>query len=392
METAAKYAIREGIFTNKELVDFLNRYPIERVNELREKLAGQSYYCNNVVALKVLMSYDLRTNSLILSGDPGAGKTSLFTALTKIYQKPYYRLDCYKNMTEKQALYSYNIELQTIRLKLLFDQNPHASAEQINNIYNDIGNVQWGPLGKAYVDDVEDCFILINEIDKVPPEDGFEALLLTYIDEYAFIVKELNKTIHPKTKRNPWIIITSNAGSKHGGSAMDKSGGGVKVLSYPLQRRGTHLYLHSPNMARIYQIIISKCPKLDRKVARQIVLYVARQGFVRRSNDSSTRDLPIRLANSKPEKPIGTSEIIDWAKGLEWLYQQYVGRLDQSILIPEFVALTIERLAKTDSDQNTMMAGLTDDIRQVYECQWNAEVELAELIKEDQGVEIKDEK
>lgn len=382
-----KYALREGIFTNKELMDFLNRYPIAAVNKLRENLAGQNYYCNNVVALKVLMSYELRTNALILSGDAGAGKTSLFIALKNIYKVPSYRLDCYKNMTEKQALYSYNSELQTIRLNLLFAVNPEAGIAEINKIYNDIGNVQWGPLGKAYVDDVDDCFILINEIDKVPPEDGFEALLLTYIDEFAFIVKELNITITPKTTRNPWIIITSNAGTKHGGSAMDKSGGGVKVLSYPLQRRGTHIYLNSPNMARIYQIIINKCPKLHRNVAKQIVLYVARQGFVRRSNDSSTRDLPIRLANSKPEKPIGTSEIIDWAKGLEWLYQQYVDRIDQTILIPEFVALTIERLAKTDSDQNTMMAGLTDDIRQVFESNWDAERELQLLVKEDEGVD-----
>jgi hypothetical protein len=182
-------------------------------------------------------------------------------------------------------------------------------------------------------------------------------------------------------------MITSNAGTQHGGSSMEKGGGGgVKVLSYPLQRRGTHLHLNSPNMGRTYQIVQRYCPNLHEEVVRQIVLYVARLGFIRRSNDSSSRDMPIKLSNSRLEKPIGTSEVIDWAKGLQWLYDKYGDALPKDKLLPEFVALTVERLAKTESDQNTLTVGLTDDIRQIYESNWNAKADLEMLDEEDRGI------
>ena len=368
-------------------MSFLAEYPLEEVNKLRKNLGEVGYQCNNILSLKVLLCEQLRSGSMMLSGDPGAGKTSLFNALIKVYNVASYRLDCYKGIGSEQALYKFNDRIQSIRLEALFRNNPNPSPKEIYDVLYDMQNIVYGPLGKAYTDEVDDCFILINEIDKIPPEEGFEALLLTYIDEYSFIIPELNTLIKPKTKKNPLIVITSNAGSQHGGSALEEGGGnGIKVLSYPLQRRGTHLHLSSPNMARTFNIIQRYCPKLNEKVIRQIVLYVARLGFVRRSNDSSNRDMPIRLSNSKLEKAIGTSEVIDWARGLEWLYTNYKDRLPDDFLIPEFVALTVERLVKTHSDQNTLTVGLTDDIRQVQESKWDLEKDLNVLLEEDRGV------
>lgn len=380
------YSVKETIYSLRELMIFLAEFPLPEVSELRIKLAQEKYFCNNVQALKILICENLRTSAMLLSGDAGAGKTSQATALSRVFDVPLYRQECYKGITGDKALYSFNEEIQKIKLDILFKNNPNPSEDELQKVLYSIGNIQWGTLGKAYVDDVEDCFILINEIDKIPPEEGFEALLLTYIDEFRFFIPELNITIQPKTKRNPLIMITSNAGTQHGGSSMEKAGGGIKVLSYPLQRRGTHFHLSSPNISRTYQIIRNTCPNLTDEVVRHIVLYVARLGFFRRSDDSSSRDLPIKMANSRLEKPIGTSEIIDWAKGLQWLYEKYGDRLPRTQLIPEFVALTVERLAKTESDQNTLITGLTDDIRTIYSSEWDAEKALKLLEEEDRGV------
>lgn len=79
------------------------------------------------------------------------------------------------------------------------------------------------------------------------------------------------------------------------------------------------------------------------------------------------RDSPIGLSPTRLEKPIGTSEIIDWAKSIEWLYSHYHNTpvLQSGVLLAVFVALTMERLVKTESDQNQLLGALTDDIRQV---------------------------
>ena len=384
---------KEGIYTQKELNYFLNLHPIESVNRLREGLALQKYYCNNVLALKLVIDYDLRQRALMFSGDAGAGKTSLALALSKHYQTKLYRLDCYKGITEERAIYKYNQHLQDLKVERLFKHNPNPTDEEINKVLYDFKNVSFGPLGKAFIENNDDCFVLINEIDKIPPEEGFEATLLTYLDEYMFIISELNLEIRPQTKKNPLVMITSNAGTQHGGSSITGSNGdGVKMLSYPLQRRGTHLHLKSPNMARMFQIVSNLAPKLPAKIIKHIILYVARLGFFRNTTDSSMRDSPIGLSQSRLEKPIGTSEIIDWAKSIEWLHLQYqnVPILQKGVLLAVFVALTLERLAKTESDQNQLLSGLTDDIRQVYEAQWDVEKAIEDLQKEDSGIEEKE--
>lgn len=385
--TAANLLFKEGIYTEKELNLFLQQYPITEVVNLRTGLSDQGYFCNNVLALKLVLPYELRTRALIFSGDAGAGKTSLALALARHFDTKLYRLDCYKGITEERAIYRFNKFLQDVKLQQLFSTNPNPTADEINDLLYDYSNISFGPLGKAFVDDNSDAFVLINEIDKIPPEEGFEATLLTYLDEFMFIVSELNLEIRPRTKRNPFIMITSNAGTQHGGSAISGDGDGVKMLSYPLQRRGTHLHLRSPNMPRMFQIISKICPKIDLRIVRQIILYIARIGFFRRVADSSVRDMPISPAASRLEKPIGTSEVIDWCKSIEWLLTQYQStpQLNEPVLLPVIVALTLESLVKTESDQGQLLAFLTDDIRQVYESGWDAEAALNQLLSEDRG-------
>ncbi|RMD76689.1 AAA family ATPase [Candidatus Dojkabacteria bacterium] len=363
-----EYRFEEKSYTEQELILFLENYPIQSVLELQRRLEQVGYFLNSLFTLKVLITERLRTTALMLSGEPGAGKTSLAIALSKAYNVPLYRLECYRGITVEEALYRFNRKLQDIKLELLFRKNPNPSAKEIKETIYDYDCIEFGPLGKAYTDDIDDCFILINEIDKIPPEEGFEAVLLTYIDEYSFLIPELNIKIEAtkKRKKPPLIIITSNAG-KDNSSAASNFLDEIYVISYPLQRRTTHLFLPVPGPSKLFTILRSRLKTLDNEIIRQIIIYLYRVG----ASSFSYEKLPIVTKVTRWEKPPGTSEIIDFALALEFLHETYKHHAFPSHkLIPEFIAICIEKIAKTLSDQRSLLSSLTDDIREVYKCKW----------------------
>jgi MoxR-like ATPase len=136
-------------------------------------------------------------------------------------------------------------------------------------------------------------FVLINELDKIPGQEAFEALLLEYLDEHAITLLETGERIEPAAQKPPHTIITSNAGVV-GASLRDS-------FSYPVLRRGRYIYLPEADSARQYAILRQAAPSLNHTVLRDMVLFVE------------------RASAWKLERPIALSETIMWARSLEWL-------------------------------------------------------------------------
>ena len=265
---------------------------VREAAELREMLRVQRYFIDDQTALTVAVWLEDRSGPLVLEGPPGSGKTSLAKCLAATRSAPLYRLECYKSIGRRQALYDWDERLQEIELKRWVKRHgelPEAAAAVIYQPQLMIAGV----LTRALMDPNPDVFVLINELDKIPDQEAFEALLLEYLDEHAITVPETGERIRAAAEKPPHTIITSNAGV-YGASLRDS-------LSYPVLRRGKYVYLPEADRDRQYAILRQAAPKLNPVVLRDAVLFVE------------------KASQWELQKPIALSETIMWARSLEWL-------------------------------------------------------------------------
>jgi MoxR-like ATPase len=206
---------------------------------------------------------------------------------------PLYRLECYKSIGRREALYDWDERLQEIELKRWVEKNGELPETAARIIYHPQMMIP-GVLTRALRDPHPDVFVLINELDKIPGQEAFDALLLEYLDEHTITLLETGERILPAAQKPPHTIITSNAGVA-GASLRDS-------LSYPVLRRGRYVYLPEADSARQYAILRQAAPSLDHAVLRDIVL------FVQRASDWEL------------EKPIALSETIMWARSKDCAY------------------------------------------------------------------------
>jgi MoxR-like ATPase len=270
----------------------MNKPRLDEIAELKEGLRRQGYFIDDATALTVAVWLEDRSGPLILEGPPGSGKTSLAKCLAAAKGAPLYRLECYKSIGRREALYDWDERLQEIELNRWVKKNGELPETPMSIIYHPQMMIP-GVLTRALGDTNLDIFVLINELDKIPGQEAFEALLLEYLDEHAITVLETGERIRPAAGKPPHTIITSNAGVA-GASLRDS-------LSYPVLRRGKYIYLPEADSVRQYEILRQAAPTLDHLVLRDVVLFVER---------ASAWEL---------EKPIALSETIMWARSLEWL-------------------------------------------------------------------------
>jgi len=136
---------------------------------------------------------------LLLTGEPGTGKTQLAFAIAESLNLKMEILRAKSTFRGEEACYT-----QDTVLRLNDSRFPDAKSGRDVQNFDDY--IIWGPIGRAFRAP-ERTVLLLDEIDKT--ESDVQDNLLDVLEDSEFTIRETNTVV--KAAHKPVIIITSNA-------------------------------------------------------------------------------------------------------------------------------------------------------------------------------------
>ncbi|HEY0162021.1 MAG TPA: MoxR family ATPase [Edaphobacter sp.] len=272
---------------------------------LSSKLSASGYFIDPVMTQVVYLAARLQ-KPLLLEGPAGSGKTQLALSVAAAGNTHIERLQCYRGVTEAQAIGSFDAGLQ--RLYLEFSKGQHENWQSIQANLTGREFFRPGPLMRA-LESERPCVLLIDELDKV--DDGFEALLLEILSAWQLSIPEFGTV---RARSIPFVVLTSNE---------------ERRLGDPIRRRSLYVRVEHPTPELEAEIIASRTPNAETSFHREIA------GIAR------------SFRNYSLEKPPSVSEMIDFARALEVLGTDHVTEEMRDVLLPF--------LAKTEKDRRHLM-------------------------------------
>jgi MoxR-like ATPase len=280
------------------------------VDDLQKNLYRAEYVADQSLSSTLLLMTKLQ-RPLLVEGDAGVGKTEVAKALSKTFDCPLIRLQCYEGLDVNSAVYEWNYQHQLLSIKIGEGKKLSASDK---HIFSEEFLLK-RPLLEA-ISQPRSPVLLIDEIDRADEE--FEAFLLEVLSDFQISIPELG-TI--KASSIPHVILTSN---------------GTRELSDALRRRCLYYYVDYPDFEKELRIVRKRLPEITQQLSSQIVECI-----------QSLRQLDLR------KKP-GIGETLDWAAAL---MQLDVASLNHD---PELIMDSLVCVLKTRDDRNQV----TKDVMQ----------------------------
>ena len=253
----------------------------DSIEDVQDALAEQRYFADRLIATTVFLAAKLG-KPLFLEGEAGVGKTELSKVLAATLGADLIRLQCYEGLDASQALYEWNYPKQLLRIRL--GEAEGASRESIDRELFSEEYLIRRPLLEAITSDRSvPPVLLIDEIDRADEE--FEAFLLEVLTDFQITIPELGTL---KAKRQPTVVITSNR---------------TREIHDALKRRCLYLWIDYPDFEREYEILRSKVPGIDERLAGQVCALMQ------------------QLRQEDFYKKPGIAETIDWGAALMVLHK-----------------------------------------------------------------------
>ena len=136
---------------------------------------------------------------LLLTGEPGVGKTQVGEYLAWYFDIPFFPLHVRSDTTAEHLLYAFDA--------IAYLQAAHDPARRCRP--NKAEFIDKGPLWLAYEATEKSSVVLIDEIDKAARD--FPNDLLHVLDQHEFKVRETGATISRGNRPPPVMVITSNS-------------------------------------------------------------------------------------------------------------------------------------------------------------------------------------
>ena len=272
------------------------------VSNLQSDLLRADYVADQSLSSTLLLMTKLK-RPLLVEGDAGVGKTEIAKALSKTFDCPLIRLQCYEGLDVNSAVYEWNYQHQLLSIKIQESKNLSANEQ---HIFSEEFLLK-RPLLEA-ISLPQSPVLLIDEIDRADEE--FEAFLLEVLSDFQISIPELG-TI--KASSIPHVILTSN---------------GTRELSDALRRRCLYYFIDYPDFEKELRIVRKRLPDIGAQLSSQLVECI-----------QSLRQMELR------KKP-GIGETLDWAAAL---MQLDVENLNND---PERIMGSLVCVLKTRDDRN----------------------------------------
>ncbi|MGH7715836.1 MAG: AAA family ATPase [Vulcanimicrobiaceae bacterium] len=225
---------------------------------------------------------------LMIEGPAGVGKTESAKVLADVLDTKLIRLQCYEGLDASNTLYEWNYPKQLLRIRLTENENMSVDTREAQ-IFGEEFMLR-RPLLEAIQQD-QAPVLLIDEIDRA--DEAFEAFLLEVLGEFQVTIPELGTV---RARERPIVVVTSNR---------------MRELSDALRRRCLYLWLDYPDPEREMQILTTRIPEIDVRLAQQIATFM-------------------RFLREQPlQKVPGVAEALDWGMALAKLHRN---ALDEATL------------------------------------------------------------
>jgi len=296
------------------------------IEQVQEILLKEKYVCDRSLATVVYLSL-VMGKPLLLEGEAGVGKTEIAKVLSKVLGARLIRLQCYEGLDASTALYEWNYPKQMLHIKL--EEIERGDKKQVETeIFTQDYLVKRPLLDAIQSEDTIPPVLLIDEIDRADME--FEAFLLEVLSDFQITIPELGTVT---AKHRPYVFLTSNR---------------TREIHDALKRRCLYHWIEYPTFDKEYEIITTKFPEVETKMAQQICAFmqkVREMNFYKRPGVAETLDWATALI-ALNRKQLDDKSVIE-TMGCVFKYREDLSHLREQVENRQF---SLDALLRTSPE------------------------------------------